>query len=63
MPTLLAGDFILVNKFTYGLRVPILNDTFLRLITPNMGMFSFFIILPILPLITLNAWLACLEIK
>lgn len=28
MPTLLAGDFILVNKFTYGLRVPIMNNTF-----------------------------------
>jgi signal peptidase I len=25
MPTLLVGDFILVNKFTYGLRLPIVN--------------------------------------
>jgi len=25
MPTLLTGDFILVNKFTYGLRVPVTN--------------------------------------
>ena len=25
MPTLLDGDFILVNKFTYGLRLPVLN--------------------------------------
>jgi len=24
-PTLLKGDFILVNKFTYGLRLPVLN--------------------------------------
>ena len=25
MPTLLIGDFILVNKFSYGLRLPISN--------------------------------------
>ena len=25
MPTLLTGDFILVNKFAYGLRLPITN--------------------------------------
>lgn len=37
MPTLLAGDFILVNKFTYGLRVPILNNTFLDVGHPQRG--------------------------
>lgn len=37
MPTLLAGDFILVNKFTYGLRVPILNKTFLAVDHPQRG--------------------------
>lgn len=37
MPTLLAGDFILVNKFTYGLRVPILNDTFFEINHPKHG--------------------------
>ncbi len=25
LPTLLVGDFILVNKFTYGVRIPIIN--------------------------------------
>ncbi len=25
LPTLLNGDFILVNKFSYGLRLPVLN--------------------------------------
>ena len=29
MPTLLTGDFIFVNKFSYGLRLPVLNTKFL----------------------------------
>jgi len=37
MPTLLAGDFILVNKFAYGLRVPILNNTFFDIGHPKRG--------------------------
>lgn len=37
MPTLLAGDYILVNKFTYGLRVPILNSTFVEVDEPKRG--------------------------
>ena len=37
MPTLLAGDFILVNKFTYGLRVPILNNAFIEINQPKRG--------------------------
>jgi signal peptidase I len=37
MPTLLAGDFILVNKFTYGLRVPLLNNTFIEVNKPQRG--------------------------
>ncbi|HSH54655.1 MAG TPA: signal peptidase I [Methylotenera sp.] len=37
MPTLLAGDYILVNKYTYGLRVPILNNTFVEMNKPARG--------------------------
>jgi signal peptidase I len=37
MPTLLVGDFILVNKFAYGLRWPVLNTKFLRLGEPHRG--------------------------
>jgi len=37
MPTLLTGDFILVNKHTYGLRVPILNNTFFEMNHPQRG--------------------------
>ena len=37
MPTLLAGDYILVNKYTYGLRVPILNHTFFETSHPKRG--------------------------
>lgn len=37
MPTLLVGDFILVNKFTYGLRWPVLNRKFLELGQPAAG--------------------------
>jgi len=37
MPTLLAGDYILVNKFTYGLRLPVLNTVFLEINQPKRG--------------------------
>ena len=37
MPTLLAGDFILVNKFTYGLRLPVLNNTLVEINHPERG--------------------------
>jgi len=37
MPTLLAGDYILVNKFTYGLRLPVLNTVFLDISQPKRG--------------------------
>ena len=37
MPTLLTGDFILVNKFAYGLRLPVLNTKVLNLGEPHRG--------------------------
>jgi signal peptidase I len=37
MPTLLDGDFIVVNKFAYGLRWPVLNEKFLETGTPQRG--------------------------
>ncbi len=37
MPTLLVGDFILVNKFTYGVRLPVLNTKIAELNSPERG--------------------------
>ena len=37
MPTLLIGDFILVNKFTYGIRLPINNHKVIELGEPQRG--------------------------
>lgn len=37
IPTLLVGDYILVKKFAYGLRVPILGNVFLPLGRPERG--------------------------
>lgn len=37
MPTLLTGDLILVNKFTYGLRLPVLNTKITDGTPPKAG--------------------------
>jgi len=37
MPTLDVGDFILVNKFAYGLRMPAFNNKFVSLDEPKRG--------------------------
>ena len=37
IPTLLVGDFILVNKFTYGIRLPVINRKVLSLGEPERG--------------------------
>jgi len=37
IPTLQIGDFILVNKFTYGIRLPIVNKKLIQLNNPQHG--------------------------
>src|SRR5919106_1520173 len=37
MPTLLIGDFILVNKFAYGIRLPVLNTKLIDIGSPKRG--------------------------
>jgi len=37
MPTLLDGDFILVNKFNYGLRDPVVRNKFFEIGLPERG--------------------------
>jgi signal peptidase I len=37
VPTLLVGDFILVNKFTYGIRLPVWNKKVIPLHDPQRG--------------------------
>ena len=36
-PTLLIGDYLLVNKFSYGIRNPLTNKTWIPLGTPQRG--------------------------
>ena len=37
LPTLLIGDFILVNKYTYGVRIPIINKKIVDINQPQRG--------------------------
>jgi signal peptidase I len=37
LPTLLVGDFILVNKYTYGIRIPVANKKVVELNSPARG--------------------------
>jgi signal peptidase I len=37
MPTLLEGDFIFVNKFAYGLRLPVINSKIVEVGEPDRG--------------------------
>jgi signal peptidase I len=37
MPTLLDGDFIAVNKYAYGLRIPVINKKFIEIGSPQRG--------------------------
>ena len=37
IPTLQVGDFILVNKYTYGIRLPVLNNKVIPINEPQRG--------------------------
>jgi signal peptidase I len=37
MPTLLVGDFILVNKYEYGIRLPVINEKVIEIGGPQRG--------------------------
>ncbi|MBV7535235.1 signal peptidase I [Duganella sp. sic0402] len=37
VPTLLVGDLILVNKFTYGIRLPVINKKIVQINDPQRG--------------------------
>jgi signal peptidase I len=37
IPTLLVGDFILVNKYAYGIRLPLLNKKIVEVGSPQRG--------------------------
>lgn len=37
IPTLQVGDFILVNKYTYGIRLPVINKKIIDINTPQRG--------------------------
>lgn len=37
IPTLLVGDFILVNKYTYGIRLPVINKKIVDMNSPQRG--------------------------
>ena len=37
LPTLLVGDFILVNKYTYGIRLPVINLKIANVNSPRSG--------------------------
>ncbi len=37
VPTMVVGDFILVNKFTYGIRLPVVNVKIIDINSPQRG--------------------------
>ncbi len=37
IPSLMIGDFILVNKYTYGIRLPVINKKIVDMNTPQRG--------------------------
>ena len=55
MPTLETGDMILVNKYQYGLRLPVLNTKILPIGNPSAEMWWCSVIRPMKISITSNA--------
>ena len=37
LPTLYVGDFILVNKYSYGVRLPVINTKIIDVGSPERG--------------------------
>jgi signal peptidase I len=59
IPTLLVGDLILVNKFTYGLRLPVLHTRLTEGTPPKRGDVMVFRYPPSRAWTTSSAWWAC----
>lgn len=60
LPTLQSGDLILVNKYTYGIRLPIINHKIISLNDPKRGDVMKSSIRTIPRRITSSGLLACL---
>jgi signal peptidase I len=41
-PTVLPGDFIVVNQFAYGLHLPVINTRFIKINEPKVGEIALF---------------------
>jgi signal peptidase I len=59
IPTLLVGDLILVNKFTYGIRLPVINKKITEGNKPQRGDVMVFRYPPQPSWTTSSAWWAC----
>ena len=59
MPTLLDGDFIVVNKFAYGLRWPVLNEKFSTPVRRSAATWWCSVIRRIRTSTTSSAWSGC----
>jgi signal peptidase I len=59
IPTLLVGDFILVNKYTYGIRLPVINKKVVDVNRPSAATSWSSASRRILRSITSSVWSAC----